>query len=62
MSAKLSNLDSTRRTIVKKGVVVEFPGGATCRVVRVRTGIFWADLPIPSRMPSHLCSCVKVIA
>ena len=55
------NRDSTGLRYVRKGCVVQFPGGATCRVARVRTGLFWADIPIPSRMPSHLCSCVTVL-
>ncbi len=59
---KRSNLDSTRRRAVKKGCVVQFPGGATARVARVRMGLFWADVPIPSGMPSHLCMCVRVVS
>lgn len=55
------NRDSTGLRYVRKGCVVQFPGGATCRVARVRTGLFWADIPIPSRMPSHFCSCVTVL-
>lgn len=58
-----SNLDSTRRAIVKRGCVVEFPGqhGLTCRVARVRLGYFWPELGdfAARRTP---CSVVKVVA
>lgn len=55
---KLSNLDCTRRAVVKRGCVVQFPGGATARVARVRAGHFWTEcryLPIG-------CALVKVIS
>lgn len=61
MSApKASNLDCTRRRAVKKGCVVQFPGGATVRVQRVRLGLFWSEC-------SHFdtffsCSKVKVLS
>lgn len=53
-----SNLDSTRRTIVRRGCVVEFPGGCTARVARVRLGFFCADVATAF----HPCSSVKVVA
>jgi hypothetical protein len=65
MSApKLSNLDCTRRRVVKKGCVVQYPGGAIARVVRVRLGAFWTDLGARSG-PSEswlACSQVKVVS
>lgn len=54
----LSNLDSTRRRVVKRGCVVEFPGGCTARVARVRLGFFCADVATAL----HPCSSVKVVA
>ena len=59
----LSNLDSTRQRVVKRGSVVEFPGGhgITSRVARVRLGYFWPELGEfgARRTP---CSVVKVLA
>lgn len=40
---RASNLDSTGTRVVRKGCVVEFPGGATGRVTKVLTGHFWHD-------------------
>lgn len=55
-----SNLDSTGMRCVKRGSVVEYPGGFTARVVRVRLGSFWADgYASPSFTP---CSRVRVIS
>lgn len=68
-----NNLDSTRTRIVKRGCVVEFPGGATARVARVRLGYLIVDVPssqllhFVQRMPIdrpwfvHRCSHVRVI-
>lgn len=53
-----SNLDSTRRAIVKRGCVVEFPGGCTARVARVRLGYFCSDVATAS----HPCSSVRVVS
>jgi hypothetical protein len=55
-----SNLDCTRRRAVKKGCVVQFRGGATVRVQRVRLGLFWTEC-------SHFdtfftCAEVKVLS
>ena len=58
-----SNLDSTRTRIVKRGSVVEFPGGhgLTCRVARVRLGYFWPELGgFGARCTP--CSVVKVVS
>ena len=62
-----SNLDSTRTRIVKRGCVVEFPGGATARVVKVRLGAFWASSSAPRysgyRSESgYSCSSVRVLS
>lgn len=55
-----SNLDCTRMRVVKRGCVVEFPGGATARVSKVRLGSFWADgYCAPSITP---CSGVRVVS
>lgn len=55
-----SNLDATRMRVVKRGCVVEFPGGHRVRVARVRLGSFWPDgLDSPSFTP---CCRVKVVA
>jgi hypothetical protein len=61
MSApKLSNLDCTRRRAVKKGCVVQFVGGATVRVQRVRLGYFWTEC---SHFDTYYtCSRVKVLS
>lgn len=62
--SKTSNLDSTRRAVVRKGSVVEFPGGATARVCRVRLGSIWLDYGARSG-PSEswfFCSQVRVIS
>lgn len=69
-----SNLDSTRTRIVKRGCVVEFPGGATARVAKVRLGYLIVDVP-SAQLPTfvmamrgqrdwfvHRCSLVRVIA
>lgn len=58
-----SNLDSTRTRIVKRGCVVEFPGGATARVARVRAGLFYTDARVPGTgFRFHPCRIVRVIA
>lgn len=57
---KRSNLDSTRRAAVKKGCVVEFPGGATARVSRVRLGWFWTYMT--AQRDYFACSEVKVLS
>lgn len=58
--SNVSNLDATGLRIVKRGCVVEWPGGATARVARVRLGSFWADgYTEPSFTP---CSRVKVVS
>lgn len=55
-----SNLDSTRMRVVKRGCVVEYPGGFTARVARVRLGSFWAEgHDTPSFTP---CNRVRVVA
>lgn len=53
-----SNLDSTRTRVVKRGSVVEFRGGATARVVRVRLGWLWTPFSASCGFP---CSEVRVI-
>lgn len=58
-SSKLSNLDCTRRAAVRKGSVVEFPGGATVRVSRVRLGWFWTCAA--AQRDYFACGEVKVI-
>lgn len=59
-----SNLDSTRTRLVKRGSVVEFPGGASARVCRVRAGYFYTD--VDATMGRHGCvyatAAVRVIA
>ena len=56
--SRVSNLDLTGMRIVKRGCVVEFPGGSTARVARVRLGYFFADVaPAP-----HPCRSVRVVA
>lgn len=58
MSApKLSNLDCTRRAVVKKGCVVQFETGATARVSVVRVGYFRTV----HNIAQHACSRVKVV-
>lgn len=58
-----SNLDSTRMRIVKRGCVVEFPGGATARVARVRSGLFYTDVRVSGTgFCFHPCRIVRVIA
>lgn len=55
-----SNLDCTGLRIVKRGSVVQFSSGATCRVARVRLGQFWpCGL---GRMSFTDCRSVRVIA
>lgn len=60
-----SNLDSTGLRLVRRGSVVRFPGGATCRVSRVRCGVFAADLPASvvgvKAGRVHLCGSVEVV-
>lgn len=64
----LSNVDCSGRRIVKRGAVVEFPGGATARVSRVRLGVFVTDVPCISPGDTrafhsgHRCCAVKVVA
>lgn len=53
-----SNLDSTGRAIVKRGCVVQFPGGATARVARVRAGNFFPE----TCKCMTACDFVRVIA
>lgn len=53
-----SNLDSTRMRVVKRGCVVEFPGGSTARVARVRLGYFCADVAAAF----HPCHLVRVVS
>lgn len=58
-----SNLDSTRLRVVKRGCVVEFPGGATARVARVRSGVFYTDARVSGTgFRFHPCRLVRVIA
>lgn len=55
-----SNLDSTGRNVVKRGCVIQWPSGATARVVKVRLGSFWADGYVtPSFTP---CNRVRVVS
>lgn len=57
---KHSNLDCSGLRVVRRGSVVEFPGGATARVARVRLGQFWpAGL---GRMSFSDCRSVRVVA
>lgn len=56
-----SNLDRTRSRVVKKGCLVEFPGGATARVYAVRLGRF-STTTAPVRMSFSSCADVRVIA
>lgn len=56
--SKFSNLDCSGLRIVKRGCVVEFPGGATARVTRVRNGQFWHC----GRFSFTPCRSVRVIA
>jgi len=58
-----SNLDSTRVRLVKRGSVVEWPGGhgITSRVARVRLGYFWPD-PGDFGAKATPCSVVRVVA
>lgn len=53
-----SNLDVTGTRLVKRGVVVQWPGGFTAKVVRVRMGAFatsagWSFTP---------CCLVRVVS
>lgn len=57
-----SNLDCTRMRVVKRGSLVEFPGGATTRVARVRLGVFFPECRLSAEGFPHLCSSVRVIA
>lgn len=58
-----SNLDSTRMRIVKRGCVVEFPGGATASVARVRAGLFYTDVRVPGTgFRFHPCRIVRVVS
>lgn len=60
---KLSNLDCTGMRVVKRGCVVEFPGGATATVARVRLGIFYTDARVSGTgFRFHPCRLVRVIA
>lgn len=55
-----SNLDSTGLRVVKRGSVVEWAGGATARVCKVRLGSFWAEgYAAPSFTP---CNRVRVVS
>lgn len=63
MSApKLSNLDCTRRAVVKKGCVVEFLGGARAHVQRVRLGELWTTTHPNCRVAFHRCADVRVVS
>lgn len=58
-----SNLDSTRMRVVKRGCVVEFPGGATARVARVRSGLFYTEARVPGTgFRFHPCRVVRVVS
>lgn len=70
---KKSNFDSTGLRVVKRGCVVEFPGGATARVTRVRLGRFHVDVPASglsafvARIGAgnwfvHSCGSVRVVS
>ena len=62
-----SNLDLSRRRLVKRGCVVSYHG-LRCKVDRVRLGFFWgvtldvAGRPVPAAMLAGSCHEVQVVA
>ena len=57
-AAQSSNLDATGHQIVKRGCIVEYPGGARGTVGRVRMGKFASNVT-----PGHwsMTPCNKVV-
>lgn len=62
-----SNLDLSRRRVVKRGSVVSYHG-LRCKVDRVRLGFFWGQTldvsgrPVPKATLAGACHEVQVVA
>lgn len=57
-----SNLDVTRSRIVRKGCVVEFPGGVRATVTAVRMGRFWHLGGMQTAASFTPCASVRVVS
>lgn len=57
-----SNLDVTRSRIVRKGCVVEFPGGVRATVTAVRMGRFWHLGGMQTHASYTPCASVRVVS
>lgn len=57
---RLLNLDSTGLRVVKKGCLVEFPGGAVATVKHVRQGTLSTET-VPGKLSKTPCNRVRVV-
>lgn len=67
LGVSTSNLDLSRRRVVKRGSVVSYHG-LRCKVDRVRLGFFWGQTldvsgrPVPKATLAGACHEVQVVA